>query len=88
MGYEGRPADYYVARIDSLTHDRQDVVKESDTLCGYQPEEREYRPCCLRSWRSIQPIAREAWDKMASDAEGGGSGAPSQSWLSEVLRSR
>jgi hypothetical protein len=87
VGYEGRPADYYVARIDSLTHDRQDVVKEFDTLATTSLKSVN-TALAAKKLQSIQPITREAWDKMASDAEGGGPGAPSQSWLSEVLRSR
>ncbi len=87
VGYEGRPADYYVARIDSLTHDRQDVVKEFDTLATTSLKTLN-TSLTAKKLESIQPLTREAWEKTSSEAEGGGSAAPGQAWLSEVLRSR
>jgi hypothetical protein len=64
--YEGRPADYYITRIDSLSHERQDVVDEfnafvvaaNQTLTGKKLE-------------PIKPLTREAWDKANSDSGGG-----------------
>jgi photosystem II stability/assembly factor-like uncharacterized protein len=87
VGYEGRPADYYVARIDSLTHDRQDVVKEFDTFAAASLKTLN-TSLAAKKLETIQPMTREAWEKTSSDAEGGGSASPAQSWLSEVLRSR
>jgi len=87
VGYEGRPADYYVARIDSLSHDRQDVVKEFDTLASTSLKTLN-TSLTAKKLETIQPMTREAWDKTSSDAEGGGSATPGQSWLNEVLRSR
>ncbi len=70
--YEGRPADYYVTRIDSLTHDRNDVVAELDTLVAkdLQPVNTKLTD---RKLDPVVPLARAAWDKAA--ATGGGSGA-------------
>ncbi len=87
VGYEGRPADYYVARIDSLTHDRQDVVKEFDTFTATSLKTLN-TSLAAKKLESIQPLSREAWEKSSNAAEGGGSATPGQAWLSELLRSR
>ena len=68
--YEGRPADYYVARIDALAHDRQDVVKEFDAILA-----RDLQPLnaslVSRKLGAIQPLTREAWDKSVTAGSGG-----------------
>jgi hypothetical protein len=85
--YEGRPADYYVARIDSLSHERKDVVGEFDTLVTSSLKPLN-ASLTARKLEPVQPVSREAWEKASSDAEGGGAGAPGQEWLHEVLRLR
>ena len=62
VGYEGRPADYYVARIDSLTHDRQDVVEEFDTFAASSLKPLN-ASLAAKKLEPIQPVTREAWDK-------------------------
>ncbi len=85
--YEGRPADYYVARIDSLSHDRRDVVTEFDTLISSSLTPLN-ASLAAKKIETVQPITREAWEKASGDAEGGGGGAPGVEWLNEFLRSR
>jgi hypothetical protein len=70
--YEGRPADYYVTRIDSLTRDRNDVVKEFDTFLSHDLQLVNVA-LAARKLEPVQALNREAWDKAAAD--GGGSGA-------------
>ncbi len=69
--YEGRPADYYVTRIDALTHNRNDVVTELDTLIA-----NDLRlinsTLTSRKLDPIRPLARDAWDKAAGTAGGAG----------------
>ncbi len=50
--YEGRPADYQVARIDSLTHERNDLAGEFDALAA-----------SAQKLAAIHPISREEWDR-------------------------
>jgi hypothetical protein len=60
--YEGRPGDYQVARIDSLKHELDDVVKEFDTFV-----EKDLRDANLslakKKMEAIHPLARADWDK-------------------------
>jgi hypothetical protein len=60
--YEGRPADYYVARIDSLRHERKDVVDEFDALAAKELKSVN-ASLTAKKVEAIQPISREAWDK-------------------------
>jgi hypothetical protein len=54
--YDGRPADYYIARIESLSHERQDVVDEFQAFVkGLQ----------------IPVLTREAWEKTSAGSDGG-----------------
>jgi photosystem II stability/assembly factor-like uncharacterized protein len=68
--YEGRPADYYIARIDSLSHERQDVVDEFDSFIA-----KDLAPAntalTAKKQAPITPLTREAWEKAGADAEGG-----------------
>jgi photosystem II stability/assembly factor-like uncharacterized protein len=82
--YEGRPADYYVKRIDTLTRERNDVVAEFDTFIKTTNTY-----LASKKLAPIQPITREAWEKATAQAEngpGGGRGGPA--WLNAILRSR
>ncbi|MGA8026453.1 MAG: sialidase [Bryobacteraceae bacterium] len=82
MNYEGRPADYYVSRIDSLSHERKDVSGEFDALVAtdLQPVN---ASLAAKKMQAIHPLTREAWDK--TNRESGGSGpaatAVSIKWL-------
>jgi photosystem II stability/assembly factor-like uncharacterized protein len=86
-GYEGRPADYYVARIDSLAHERQDVVTEFDTLIASNLKPLNVS-LAAKKLNPVQPVTREEWKKATSDAEGGAPGNPGQEWLNRVFRTR
>jgi hypothetical protein len=72
LNYEGCPADYQVARIDSLKKELEDVVGEFDALVAKElPAVNKI--LSQKKLEAIQPIDRKAWD--AADAESG-SGAP------------
>jgi hypothetical protein len=78
LNYEGRPGDYQIARIDSLTKELDDVRKEFDALLA-----KDLPPInkSLKQQRmpSIEPISRKVWDAANSEAEGGAVAAPSAS---------
>jgi hypothetical protein len=81
---EGRPTDYYVARIESLAHERKDVVDEFDAwaakdLKGINAS------LAAKKLATIQPITRAAWDKASAESEGGGSGGGGQLRVSELF---
>jgi photosystem II stability/assembly factor-like uncharacterized protein len=77
--YEGRPADYQVARIDSLTHELDDVAKEFDALTA-----KELPPVnAALSKKKLEPIrtlTREEWDKANGGSAGSGSPAATTSF--------
>lgn len=69
--YEGRPADYQLARIDSLQHDLDDVTKEFDTFLA--ADLRDVNASLQKKkLTTIQPLSREQWEKInnASDSSG------------------
>jgi hypothetical protein len=74
---EGRPTDYYVARIGSLAHERKDVVDEFDAWAAKDLKATN-TSLAAKKLEAIQPIARAAWDKAAADSEAGGSGGGGQ----------
>jgi uncharacterized Ntn-hydrolase superfamily protein len=74
IGYEGRPADYQVARIDSLRHELDDVVKEFDAFVAKDVKEVNVS-LAKKKLEIIQALTREEWEKANSQAES--SGAPS-----------
>ena len=77
MGYEGRPGDYQTARIDSLQHELDDVVKESDAFIA--KEIRDVNASLARKKLPvIQPLTREEWNKTNTDSESAGSPAGMQ----------
>jgi len=63
--YEGRPGDYQVARIDSLKHELEDVVKEFDAFAAQDLQEAN-QALAKKKVEAIQPLTREAWDKANS----------------------
>jgi hypothetical protein len=68
--YEGRPADYYISRIDSLAHERKDVVEEFDALVSKDLQALN----ATLSARKLEPVhilTRDTWEKINS---GSGSG--------------
>ena len=85
--YEGRPADYYVARIDSLAHERKDVADEFESFVAKDLEAAN-ASLAANKLEAIRPPTREAWEKANVDAESGGSGVPKELRLSEMKQSR
>lgn len=75
--YEGRPADYQVARIGSLKKELGDVETEFDNLVAKElPAVNKL--LAKRKLESIEQLTRKAWDAANGDSGGtsGGSGAP------------
>jgi len=73
--YEGRPADYKVARIDSLKKELGDVETEFDSLVAKELPAVN-KSLAKRKLESIQQLTRKAWDAANGDS-GGTGGAPS-----------
>jgi hypothetical protein len=78
LNYEGRPGDYQIARIDSLTKELGDVRKEFDALLAKDlpPINKSLKQ---KKLPSIEPISRKAWDAANSESEVGAVAAPSAS---------
>jgi photosystem II stability/assembly factor-like uncharacterized protein len=68
--YEGRPADYYITRIDSLSHEREDVVDEFNSFVLSANQS-----LSSKKLEPLKPLTREAWEKTNSD-NGGGTSPP------------
>jgi hypothetical protein len=68
--YEGKPADYYISRIDSLSHERQDVVDEFDAFIAKDLQSAN-KSLIAKKLMPVTPITREAWEKSSLEAEGG-----------------
>ena len=84
--YEGRPADYYVARIDSLAHERKDVADEFEAFVAKDLQAAN-SSLTAKKLEAIHPPTREAWEKSNVDAESGS--APAREFrLSEVRQLR
>src|SRR6266581_683326 len=71
LNYEGRPADYQVARIDSLKKELEDVAGEFDALVSKELAAVN-KSLSQKKLEPIQPMDRKIWD-----AAGAGAGAPS-----------
>jgi photosystem II stability/assembly factor-like uncharacterized protein len=70
-GYEGRPGEYQVARIDSLKQELDDVVKEFDGFISKELAEVN-ASLTQKKLDTIQPINRTDWEKANSESENGG----------------
>jgi hypothetical protein len=86
-GDEERPTHYYVARIDSLIHERADEVTSFDAFVAKDLKAAN-ASLTAKKLEGVQPVTREAWDKATSDAEDGGSASGGVAWLTEYLRTR
>lgn len=75
--YEGRPADYYVSRIDSLSHDRKDVADEFDAFVATNLRAVN-NSLSAKKLEAIHPVSREAWNKSNTEPETGASSATNQ----------
>ena len=72
--YEGRPADYQVARIDSLKKELGDVETEFDSLVAKElPAVNKL--LAKKKLEAIQQLTRKAWD--AANGDSGGTAGPS-----------
>jgi len=71
-GFEGRPTDYQVARIDALKKELGDVVQEFDAFVAKDVAEANTL-LKKKKMPPIQPLARADWDKANS---GSGGAAP------------
>ena len=85
--YEGRPADYQVARIDSLKKELGDVETEFDGLVTKELPSVN-KSLSQKKLEPIQQLTRKAWD--AANGESGGTAAsPSAALLQkEITRFR
>jgi len=68
--FEGRPADYYLTRIDSLSHERRDVADEFNAFIAKDLQNAN-KSLAAKKMEQITPLTREAWEKVSLDAEGG-----------------
>jgi hypothetical protein len=79
IGYEGRPADYQVARIDSLRHELDDVVKEFDAFVAKDVKEVNVS-LAKKKLEIIRALTREEWEKANSQAESSGAQSGATQW--------
>jgi photosystem II stability/assembly factor-like uncharacterized protein len=79
IGYEGRPADYQVARIDSLKHELDDVVKEFDAFVAKDIKEVN-TSLTKKKLEIIQLLTREEWEKANKKAESSGAQPGATQW--------
>jgi photosystem II stability/assembly factor-like uncharacterized protein len=70
-GYEGRPADYQVARIESLTRELNDVAKEFDAFTAKELQDANHS-LTRKGLPPVQPVTREMWDRANDQADSGG----------------
>jgi hypothetical protein len=68
LNYEGRPADYQVARIDSLKKELEDVAGEFDTFVAKELASVN-KVLLQKKLEPIQVIDRKAWDPASADSE-------------------
>jgi photosystem II stability/assembly factor-like uncharacterized protein len=66
--YEGRPADYQLARIDSLKKELGDVESEFSTFLSKDVAAAN-KSLAKKKLPAIEPLDRKAWDKANSDSE-------------------
>ncbi len=70
--YEGRPADYYLSRIDSLNHELEDVTHEFDAFTA--KDLREVNASLeSKQLKPVTPLSRAMWDKAETGSEPGAS---------------
>jgi len=75
VSYEGRPADYQAARIDSLKRELDDVMKEFDAFVTKDIQEAN-AALAKKKAEAIHSLTREEWDKGNSESESSGSAPP------------
>ena len=67
--YEGRPADYQVARIDSLKKELGDVETEFDSLVAKELPSVN-KSLAQKKLEPVQQLTRKAWDAANGDSRG------------------
>ena len=67
--YEGRPADYHVARIDSLKKELGDVETEFDNLVAKELPTVN-KTLAKKKLATIEQLTRKAWDAANGDSSG------------------
>ena len=73
LNYEGRPTDYQVARIDSLSKELGDVTSEFNAFAAKDLAEAN-KTLARKKLSPVQPITRKAWDS-ANDSDSSSSAA-------------
>ena len=81
---EGRPTDYYLARIDSLKHERKDVVDEFEAWAAKDLKAMN-TSLAAKKLATIQPMTRDAWEKANAESEGGASGGGGNFRVSDIF---
>jgi photosystem II stability/assembly factor-like uncharacterized protein len=81
VGYEGRPADYYLSRIDSLSRELEDVVHEFDTFIAKDLHDTN-ASLERRQLKPVTAITRAEWDR--ANPESGRSAGASRSVVSKL----
>jgi hypothetical protein len=66
--YEGRPADYQIARIDSLKHELDDVAGQFDAFVAKDLHDANIA-LQKKKLEPIVPLSREEWDKSNAQSE-------------------
>jgi lipocalin len=67
LNYEGRPADYQVARIESLKKELSDVTAEFDAFAAKELPAVN-KTLTQKKLETIQPLMRKAWDSANADS--------------------
>ncbi|HVN09446.1 MAG TPA: sialidase [Patescibacteria group bacterium] len=73
VDYEGRPADYQLARIAALQKELADVVMEFDSFVGLDIAEAN-RELKKKKLPPVEPLSRADWDKASAEGGAGSQG--------------
>ncbi len=79
VSYEGRPADYQVARIDSLKKELGDVEAEFDALVAKELPAVN-KDLARQKLAPVTPLTRKEWDAASSDEEAAASKPAAAFW--------
>ncbi len=79
LGYEGRPSEYYLARIDSLKRELDDVAKQIDSLSARDLPTLN-SSLKRKQLKPITPLTRSEWDQTNT-----GTGATSSTGSGKVI---
>jgi len=66
LNYEGRPADYQVARIDSLKKELEDVTAEFDAFLAKELSAVN-KSLAQKKLETVRPVDRKAWDSASTN---------------------